>query len=125
MKIMPSYKVGRAAEDVKRELSFIFREVKDPRVANAMLSIVKLDISNDLTYAKVYVSAIEGYETAKKAVEGLKSATPFIRGRLGEKIRLRKTPELNFIADDSVKHSEDISKLLDSLHISDGQDTAE
>lgn len=119
---MPSYKVGRTAEDIKRELTHIFREVKDPRVADKMLSIVKLDISNDLSYAKVYVSAIEGFDTAKKAVDGLTRATAFIRGRLGEKIRLRKTPELRFIADDSLRHSEDISRLIDSLSKGAGTD---
>lgn len=112
---MPSYKVGRVAEDIKRELAYIIREVKDPRVTG-ILSIVKVDLTNDLSYAKVYVSAVEGYDTAKKSVEGLKNAIPFIRGRLNDKIRLRKMPELKFIADDTVQYAEDISKIIDSLH---------
>ena len=112
---MPSYKVGRVAEDIKRELAYIIREVEDPRVTG-ILSIVKVDLTNDLSYAKVYVSAVEGYDTAKKSVEGLKNAIPFIRGRLNDKIRLRKMPELKFIADDTVQYAEDISKIIDSLH---------
>lgn len=112
---MPSYKVGRVAEDIKRELAYIIREIKDPRVTG-ILSVVKVDLTNDLSYAKVYISAVEGYDTAKKSVEGLKHATPFIRSRLNEKIRLRKMPELKFIADDTVQYAEDISKIIDRLH---------
>ncbi len=116
---MPSYKVGRVAEDIRRELAYIIRDVKDPRVTG-MLSVVKVDLTNDLSYAKVYISAVEGGDTARKAVEGLQHAAAFIRSRLNENIRLRKMPELKFIADDSVQYAEGISKIIDSLH--KGQD---
>ena len=56
---MAGHRIDRITEDIKRELIAILREVKDPRVSG-MLSIVKVDVSNDLSYAKVYVSAIEG-----------------------------------------------------------------
>ena len=58
---MPSFKIGRATADVQRELADLLREVKDPRVSK-LLSIIKIDLSADLSYATVYVSAIEGYE---------------------------------------------------------------
>lgn len=75
---MPSYKVGRVAEDIKRELAYIIREVKDPRVTG-ILSIVKVDLTNDLSYAKVYVSAVEGYDTAKKVCRGIKECHPIYK----------------------------------------------
>ena len=72
---MASHRMGRTTEDIRRELTAVFRELKDPRVADAMISIVRVEVSNDLRVCKVYVSAMEGYERAKEAVKGLKSAS--------------------------------------------------
>lgn len=71
---MPSYKLGRTTEDIRREVSAILRELKDPRVSGCMLSVVRVEVTNDLSYCTVYVSAMEGMETAENAVKGLKSA---------------------------------------------------
>ena len=98
---MAGYRIDRITEDIKRELIAILREVKDPRVSG-MLTVVKVDVSNDLSYAKVYISALEGVDKAKEAVKGLKAAQGFIRGRLGSSLHLRKTPELRFVAEWSV-----------------------
>ena len=68
---MPGYRMDRTSEDIMRELTAILRTVKDPRVAEAMLSIVRVEVSRDLSYATVFISAMEGLDTAKKAVEGL------------------------------------------------------
>ena len=54
---MAGYKIDRISEDIKRELISIMRDVKDPRVSGKLLSVVKVDVSNDLSYAKVYVSS--------------------------------------------------------------------
>ena len=78
------------------------RELKDPRI-NSMLTVVKVEVSGDLSYAKVYISAIEGMEAAKTSVKGLESAGGYIRKQLGARLHLRKSPELKFIADDSIE----------------------
>ena len=111
---MPSFKIGRAAADIQRELADHFREMKDPRVSK-LLSIVKVDISGDLSYATVYVSAIEGYEKTVESVKGLKNAAGFLRRELGARLKLRKTPELRFIADNSIEHSAHIAKIIESF----------
>lgn len=113
---MAGYRIDRITEDIKRELIYILREVKDPRVSD-MLTIVKVDVSNDLSYAKVYVSAVEGIEKAKESVKGLKSAAGYIRHRLGETLHLRKTPELRFVADDSIEKGFELFDKLKSLDI--------
>ncbi|MBQ9530486.1 MAG: 30S ribosome-binding factor RbfA [Eubacterium sp.] len=113
---MPSYRIDRITEDIKRELIHILREVKDPRVSD-MLSVVKVDVSNDLSYAKVYISDIGGMEIAKESVKGLKAASGFIRKRLSSSLHLRKTPELKFIADESIEKGFDLFKKLNSLDI--------
>lgn len=112
---MAGYKVGRLTEDFKRELSVILRELKDPRV-HGMLSIVKLELSNDLSHCKVYISAMEGMETAKEAVEGLKSASGFIKRELCARIKVRRCPDLHFVADDSIEHSAQLNKLIEDLN---------
>ncbi len=109
---MSGYRMDRTSEDIMRELTAILRTVKDPRVAGAMLSIVRVDVSGDMSYATVFVSAMEGFDTAKKAVEGLKSAAGYMRRALGEALRLRHTPELRFVADDSIAYSAKIAQTL-------------
>lgn len=112
---MPSYRVQRTNEDVLREMTALLREMKDPRVQAAMLTVVKVDVASDLTSCRVYVSSLRGIEEAKKAVAALKNAAGFLRHELGERLRLRHTPELRFVADDSIEHSADIARILNEL----------
>ena len=114
---MASHKIERTTEDIRRELTAIFRELKDPRVTGAFLSIVR--VTNDLSYCTVHVSAIEGLDKAKEAVKGLKSASGYIRRELGHRLRLRHVPELIFTATDSIEYSAHISRVLNSLDISE------
>ena len=109
-----SHKLGRSAEDIRRELTDILRQVKDPRVYG-LLIIVKLYLSGDMSYCKVYDSCLEGMERAKESVKGLKSAQGFVRRELGGRLRLRKVPELQFIPDDSIEAGARISRLLDEV----------
>ena len=114
---MASHRMGRTTEDIRRELTAVFRELKDPRVANAMISIVRVEVSNDLSVCKVYVSAMEGYERAKEAVKGLKSASGYIRREIGSRLKLRHVPSMTFEATDSIEYSANISKMLSELDI--------
>ena len=111
---MAGFKLGRITGDIQRELADILREVTDPRVSE-LLSIVKIDLSGDLSYAKVYVSAIEGEAATADSVKGLKNAAGFIRRELGHRLQLRKVPELRFIADDSIARSAQIASIIDSF----------
>ena len=111
---MAGYKINRITSDVKLALSSILREVKDPRVSK-LLSIVKVDVSGDLSYATVYVSAIEGAEKTAESVKALKNAAGFVRSELGRSLKLRKVPELRFVADDSIEQSANISKIIKSF----------
>ncbi len=109
---MASIKISRISEDIRKELVGIFREVKDPRVS-PMLSIIKVDLSNDLSHCKVYVSAVEGVEKTKESVAGLKSAAGYIRRTVSGRLHLRKTPEFHFVADDSIAYSANINRILE------------
>ena len=116
---MAGYRIDRVSEDIKREIIAVIRELKDPRVMDKMLTVVRVEVSSDASYAKVYISAMEGLETANEAVKGLKSATGYIRREVGKRLHLRKTPELNFVADDSIEHGMNIVKMMDDLRTED------
>lgn len=119
---MAGYRIDRVAEDIKREIIAIIRELKDPRI-QGMLTVVKVEVTNDLSFAKVYVSAMEGLDTAKASVKGLKSAAGFMRREIANRLHLRKAPELSFVADDSIAHGMEIVKMLDT--ITRGEDSAD
>ena len=112
---MPSHKSDRNQEDIKRELTAILRDLKDPRVHEGLISIVRVEVARDLSFCKVYISALKGKKTAKTAVQGLKSAEGYIRHELGARLRLRQIPALSFHATDSIEYSANISKLLHDL----------
>lgn len=70
---MPSYKLGRTTEDIRREVSAILRELKDPRVSGCMLSVVRVEVTNDLSYCTVYVSAWKAWRRRKMPLRVLKA----------------------------------------------------
>ncbi|MCC8016077.1 MAG: 30S ribosome-binding factor RbfA [Clostridiales bacterium] len=109
---MAGFHIDRISEDIKREIISLMREIKDPRVAGKMLTVINVTVSSDLSYAKVYVSDMNGIESAKEACKGLTSAQGYIRHALGNNLHLRKAPELTFIADDSVKKGMEIFEKL-------------
>ncbi|MBP9988386.1 MAG: 30S ribosome-binding factor RbfA [Ruminococcus sp.] len=112
---MAGFRINRVSEDIKREIIAIISELKDPRVMDKMITVVRVEVSSDASYVKAYISSINGFETSKEAVKGLKSATGYIRRELGKRLHLRKTPEVAFIADDSIEHGMHIVKLMDDL----------
>lgn len=119
---MANHKIGRTTEDIKRELTAIFRELKDPRVTEVFLSIVRVEVTNDLSYCTVYVSSLEGLDKTKNACRGLDSASGFIRRELGHRLKLRHVPSLIFTATDSIEYSAEISRILNSLDIKETDD---
>lgn len=115
--------MGRVNEDFKRHLSSILMEVKDPRISN-LLSIVRVEVSKDLSYAKILVSAIEGEEKTLESVKGLKSASGFIKTRLASSLKLRKIPDLQFIADNSIEYGAKISRIIENFEYNEPTDSS-
>lgn len=112
---MAGFHIDRISEDIKREIISVMRELKDLRISG-MLTVVKVEVSNDLSYAKVYISAMEGIETAKSSVKGLQSAQGYIRKQLGVRLHLRKCPELKFIADDSIEKGMNLFEKIKEIN---------
>lgn len=109
---MASNRIGRINEEIQREISALIRTVKDPRVSQAgMISVTAVEATPDLKYAKIYVSVLEKGDGAQ-VLKGLKSASGYLRRELGQALKLRYTPELQFEQDDSIDKGAHILNLL-------------
>ena len=110
---MASNRIGRINEEIQRELSSLIRTVKDPRV-HGLVSITAVDTTPDLRYAKIFVSVLDKSDV-KEVVKGLRSAGGYLRRELGRSLQLRYTPELTFVAHDSIAEGAHILELIEKL----------
>ena len=107
-------RMGRIEEEYKKELSQIITyELKNPNVTG-LISVTKVKVTNDLKYAKVYVSILNS-KNIKATLAGLKKSSGFIRSQLATKVNLRNTPELIFELDDSIEYGTRIDKILKDI----------
>ena len=113
-----SVKNRRINDEVLRALAAIVREVKDPRIS-PLTSVTGTEVAPDLKTCKVYVSAYGDPEAGTRTMEGLKSASRFIRGELARKVNLRNTPELTFVLDDSIAYGVAMSHRIDEVTAKD------
>lgn len=114
-------RISRISEEIKKEISSIIQnELKDPRLPD-LISVVSVNVTKDLRYAKVYISVFGGNEQKENAIEGLKSAAGFIRKEIGHRMKLRYTPEIHFELDNSIEHGAYINKLIKETMESDGR----
>ena len=113
---MPAYnRIDRISEEVKRELSMIIRNLKDPRLTKSVVSVINVNVTKDLKFAKAYISVLGKEEEQKDAMDALKSASGFIRKEVGRRINLRNTPEFTFILDNSIEYGAHINEVLKNL----------
>jgi ribosome-binding factor A len=105
----------RVSQQLQKELAVILqREIKDPNLA--MTTISSVEVTRDMGYAKVYVTFLTfGDQTPKASLEVLREMAPYIRSLLGKEIRLRVTPELTFIYDESLTEGMRISNLVSNV----------
>lgn len=113
---MAKYRRNRINDAVALEMTEIVREIKDPGVADAMITVTAADVTADLKYAKIYYSVLYGDEA--EAGKSLRRAAGFARTQLAKRLNLRMTPELTFVADNSMKHGVEIAAVLNGLDIS-------
>lgn len=110
-----SIKNTRINMEVQRELSEIIRSgIKDPRI-HPMTSVIAVEVTPDLKYCKAYISVLGDEEAAKATVEGLRSASSYVRRELARRVNLRNTPEIKFILDQSIEYGVNMSKLIDEV----------
>lgn len=106
-------RIKRLNHTFMEEISMILmEEVRDEDLK--FVTITGCDITNDLSYAKVYFTVLD-QDKKDKVLNDINNAAPFIRGKLSERVEIRHTPELKFIYDDSIEYGERIERIIDNL----------
>ncbi len=115
---MSNVRANRVAEQIKKELGdIVTRKLKDPRIG--FLTITDVEITGDLQQATVFISVLGDDEKKEQTLIGLSKAKGFIRTEIGNRIRLRKTPEITFEYDEALAHGTRIDSILKSLEEED------
>lgn len=113
---MGQYRIQRLDDQLRDEIASLIMkgEVKDPRV-NSFLSINRVEVTKDLSYAKVYVSSFLPDSNVKLGVDGLNAAAGFIQREISKKLRLFKFPKLTFVVDEGMKAGFNMVQKLNEL----------
>lgn len=112
---MAKYRNGRINEELKKEISTIIRDdIKDPRL-NGIISVTRVDVTRDLRYAKVFVSIFASEEVKETNLGILKASAGFIRREVGQKVKLRYTPEIIIELDSSIERGMHIDSILQKI----------
>ena len=109
-------RVSRVSSLIKREVSLmLLSEIKDDRVGAGMVSVTDVDLSGDMQHAKIFVSIYGTPEAKAETMEGLKASTGFVRKELGQRVRLRRTPEVVFVEDISLERGDRTLRLINQV----------
>jgi len=109
-----SLRPNRVGEQMKKELGeIITRKIKDPRIG--FVTVTDVNVTGDLQQATVYISVLGDEEQRENTLKGLAKAKGFIRSEIGQRIRLRKTPEITFEFDESIDYGNRIDTLLHQI----------
>ncbi len=120
---MSKQRIHKIGEEIKRELSdIISKDIKDPRIKTGVISITGVEVSGDLSYAKVFVSIYGKDVDAGKVMDIMKKSSGFMRSELGKHIRIRHIPELIFQQDTSMAYGDHINKILKGLDTQDKEE---
>ncbi|MGB3297058.1 MAG: 30S ribosome-binding factor RbfA [Phormidesmis sp.] len=111
-----SRRVARVSASIKREVSqMLINGIKDDRVGAGMVSITDVDVAGDLQHAKIFVSIYGTAEAKAETMEGLKAAQGYVRHELGQRMKLRRTPEVTFKEDRSFDLATDVLNVINQI----------
>lgn len=113
---MASHRAQHNFESTKREITAIVQKMHDPRLKSGFINILKISASEDGSVYHVYISSLDGIETSEKAAQVLNSASGFIKNELGQRLRLRRIPNIKFTATDAIEYGINMSKRIDELN---------
>lgn len=112
---MSTRRIARVNDLIRKEISeLLLREIRDPRLGG-LLSVTEVDTSPDLRHAKVFVSVMGSEEEKRQAEEGLAAASGFLRRSLGERLSLRRIPQLDFQRDESIERGGHLLELIEEV----------
>ncbi|HXG65907.1 MAG TPA: 30S ribosome-binding factor RbfA [Blastocatellia bacterium] len=108
---MPGRRPERVAEQIKEEVSLIISgDLQDPRIG--FVTVTDATVTPDLRYAKIFVSVLGSDEQVKESLAALEHARGFVRRQLGVALRLKRTPELHFVYDETIQTAARIEEIL-------------
>lgn len=111
---MAKVRLNRVAEQIKKELGIVIqREMKDPRIG--FITVTGVEVSNDLSQAKVYISVLGQEEQKRESLKALEKAQGFLRSEIGARIQMRHVPELLFKLDHSIEYGNKIESIISQL----------
>ncbi len=115
---MSEYRLQRVENLIRDTISEMIMKqiIKDPRISS-LISISRVEVSRDLSFARIFISGFENENKIKSSVEGLNSAAGFIQKNLGKRMHTRTTPKLKFVFDSSIRDGFEMTKKLESMHI--------
>jgi ribosome-binding factor A len=112
---VPSHRAGRLADQIRGEVATLLaEELRDPRIG--FTTVTRVELTADLQHARICVSVLGDAAAQERTLEGLASATSYIRRELGSRLRLRRVPEVSFVLDHGPEAAIHLEELLDGLH---------
>ena len=111
---MPGYRAQRLGDEIMARIAEIIPTLKDPRL-KGIISVTRVEVTNDSKYAKVYISVLGGEDELKECLNGFRSSAGFIRRELAAAMQLRSTPELTFCADTGIIRGRKTLDIINSL----------
>ena len=109
-------RVERVASLIRREVSELLQGgIKDERVGHGLVSVTHVEVAGDLQHCKIFVSVLGSDDDREQAMAGLRSATPFVKGELGRRLKMRRTPEVVFVHDRGMERGTSVLSLLNQL----------
>lgn len=109
-------RVERVAALVRREVSeLLVNGIRDERVHHGMVSVTSVDVAGDLQHCRIRVSVLGSEDDRQQVLEGLRAATPYVKGELGRRLKLRRTPEVVFQLDRGLERGTTVLSLLNRL----------
>lgn len=119
------YRPNRVADQIRQDLSEMLArgEVHDPGIG--FITLTRVQVTPDLQLARVYYTTLGDPKARRETARALQRATPFLRRRIGERLRLRRVPEFEFRFDESIAQQDRIEQILRDLHEEERQRTAD
>ncbi len=111
-----SRRVERVASLIRREVSeLLIGGIKDERVSQGMVSVTTVEVAGDLQHCKIFVSIFGSDADRDEAMAGLRSASTYVKGELGRRLKMRRTPEVVFVLDRGIEKGTSVLGLLNRL----------
>lgn len=109
-------RVERVAALIRREVSeLLVSGIKDARIHQGMVSVTHVEVAGDLQHCRIFVSVLGSEDDRRQVLEGLKAAAPYVKGELGRRLRMRRTPEVSFLLDRGLERGSGVLELLSRL----------